>query len=111
RSEIEALGQALQIVCEITDRDFQLSSIKIATDSSLLVNAMSQWMEQWIENDGVGSNGRQVAHFPVMRQLHERLDYMEYSDDGGGREVQFWHVPRGMNREADALANRALDEI
>jgi ribonuclease HI len=38
-------------------------------------------------------------------------DYMEYSDEGGGREVQFWHVPREMNREADQLANGALDEL
>jgi ribonuclease HI len=35
---------------------------------------------------------------------------MEYSDEAGGREVQFWHVPRDRNREADALANMALDE-
>jgi len=34
---------------------------------------------------------------------------MEYSDDGG-REVQFWHIPRELNREADALANRAFDD-
>jgi ribonuclease HI len=110
RAEIEALCQAIEIVCEITDRDFKLSHIKIATDSSFLVDAMSQWMERWIENDGAGSNGRQVAHFGVLKQLHDKLDYMEYSDEGG-REVQFWHVPREMNREADALANEALDDV
>ena len=57
----------------------------------------------------MGTNGRQVAHYQVLKQLHEKLEYMEYSDDGG-REVQFWHIPREMNREADALANRALEE-
>jgi hypothetical protein len=67
-------------------------------------------MEQWIENGGVGTNGTQVAHYQVLKQLHGKLDYMEYSDDGGGREVQFWHIPREMNREADAMANRALHE-
>jgi hypothetical protein len=67
-------------------------------------------MQQWNENDGVGSQGRQVIHFGVLKQLHEKLDYREYSGEGG-REVQFWHVPREMNREADALANKALDEV
>jgi ribonuclease HI len=110
RAEIEAFSRALAIVREITDVDLKLSSIKVATDSSFLVNAMSKWMERWIEDDGVGSNGRQVAHFKVLKQLHETLDYMEYSDEAGGREVQFWHVPRDMNQEADALANMALDE-
>jgi len=110
RAEIEAFHRALIIIRKITDADLKLSRIKIATDSSFLVNAMSQWMERWIENDGVGSNGRPVAHFKVLKDLHDTLDHMEYSDEAGGREVQFWHVPREMNREADALANKALDE-
>ncbi|CAO2650720.1 Nn.00g020120.m01.CDS01 [Neocucurbitaria sp. VM-36] len=109
RAEIAALSQAIDTIDKVTARDFKLSEIKIATDSSFLVDAMSKWMEQWIENEGVGSSGTQVAHFEILEQLHEKLDYMEYSDDGG-REVQFWQIPREMNREADALANRALDE-
>jgi ribonuclease HI len=44
----------------------------------------------------------------VLKRIHERLDEMEYEDDGGIR-VQFWHVPRERNQEADALANAALD--
>jgi ribonuclease HI len=110
RAEIEAFSKALAIVREITDVDLKLSHIKFATDSIFLVDAMSRWMERWIEGDGVGSNGRQVAHFQVLKQLHETLDYMEYSDEAGGREAQFWHVSRDMNQEADALANMALDE-
>jgi ribonuclease HI len=107
RAEIEALSQALDIICQITDKDYALSQIKIATDSSFLVKAMSEWIEEWIENDGVGSRGKRVAHYLVFKQLHEKLDYMEYSD-AGGIEVQFWHVGREMNREADALANKAF---
>ncbi|CAE7010499.1 hypothetical protein CFE70_001904 [Pyrenophora teres f. teres 0-1] len=110
RAEIEALSQALEVIRAITDRDFELSRIKIATDSSFLVKAMSQWIETWIENGGIGSEGRRVAHFQILKQLHEMLDYMEYSD-AGGREVQFWHVPRERNNEADALANKAFDNV
>ncbi|KAJ4367328.1 hypothetical protein N0V83_006909 [Neocucurbitaria cava] len=105
RAEIEALVQALEIICGIIARDFELLQIKIVTDSSFLVNAMSRWMEGWIENDGVGSSGRPVAHFGILKQLYEKLNHIKLS-----REVQFWHIPRERNREADALANRALDE-
>jgi ribonuclease HI len=110
RAEIEALKQALRVICEITDKDYQLMYIKIATDSSFLVNAMSRWMERWIEDGGIESNGKEVAHFEYLKALHEKLDYMAYSDDGG-REVQFWHVPRERNCEADRLANKALNEL
>lgn len=110
RAEIDALKQALDIICKITNEDLKLTQIKIATDSSFLVDAMSQWIETWIENDGIGSTGERVAHFEVLKQIHEKLDYMEYSDEGG-REVQFWQIPREMNKHADSLAKKALDEL
>jgi hypothetical protein len=49
---------------------------------------MSEWVEEWIENGCVGYKGVQVAHYQVLKRLHEKLDYMEYSD-AGGVEVQF----------------------
>jgi ribonuclease HI len=52
----------------------QLSNIEIASDSSFLVNAMSVWMDKWIENGGIGSNGEKVAHFDVLRNLHDWID-------------------------------------
>jgi ribonuclease HI len=109
RAEIEALSQALDIICQITDEDLLLSEIKIVADSSFLVNAMGRWMEGWIQEDGIGSKGRRVAHFDILRQLHDKLDHMEYSDDGG-RQVKFWHLPRELNGEADALAIKAFDD-
>jgi ribonuclease HI len=45
RAEIEALSHALDVICDITDNDMILSQIKIATDSSFLVDAMSQHIE------------------------------------------------------------------
>jgi len=110
RAEIEALVQALPMIVVITHFDRRLTRVKIATDSSFLVKAISQWIERWIKNGGVGSNGRQVAHFQVLRYLHKQLDRIGNGINGVGREIQLWHVPRNMNREADALANKALDE-
>lgn len=70
---------------------------------------MSQWMEDWIAINGIKKNGKRVAHFERLKELHETLDEIEYGDDGG-IEVSFWYVGRELNREADALANAALDE-
>ncbi|KAL1633068.1 hypothetical protein SLS56_003139 [Neofusicoccum ribis] len=108
RAEIEALARALDVVHAVTVSDFKLSQIKVTTDSSFLVNAVAVWMDGWLANGGASSRSGRVAHFERLRQLSERLDEMEYGDDGG-IEVQFWHVPREMNREADALAKAALD--
>jgi ribonuclease HI len=108
RAEIEALSHALDAVRNITKNDYSLSEVKIASDSEYLVNAMSRWIEGWIEGGGLGSRRRPVAHFGKLKAIHEKLDEMEYGDDGG-IHVQFWHVPREKNQEADALANEALD--
>lgn len=108
RAEIEALAKALEKIMDICSGNFQLSHIIIASDSAFLVDAMSRHIEGWIENDGIGSRGRKIAHYQRLKELHEKLDYMEYSDDGG-IVVQFWHVDRSMNEAADALANTALD--
>jgi ribonuclease HI len=44
RAEIEALVQALRMIVHVFNHDLRLSNIKIASDSSFLVNAMSVWM-------------------------------------------------------------------
>jgi ribonuclease HI len=109
RAEIEALAAALLILKEqICAKDYRLQHIMIASDSAYLVDAMSQHVEGWIERNGIGSNGRVVAHYERLKELHEMLDGMEFGDDGG-IDVQFWHIDRSKNREADALANAVLD--
>lgn len=109
RAEIEALVQALEIIHEITKADYSLTMIKIATDSEYLANAMSLWIEDWIENDGINAKGRQVAHFETLKALHERLEDMTYGDDGG-LEIMFWPIPREENTGADKLANEAFEQ-
>jgi ribonuclease HI len=108
RAEMEALSQALRIIRNDVSEDFQLQEIRIRTDSAFLVNAMTVWMEDWIEDDGRNAQGRPVAHFQALKEMHERIEDMTYGDDGG-LEFKFWKVPREDNREADALANRPLN--
>lgn len=110
RAEIEALSQALRIIREAISGDYSMTQYRIRTDSDFLVRAMSEWIEGWIEDDGRNAQGRPVAHYRVLKDIHERLDDMTYGDDGG-MDFKFWHVPREQNREADALANQALNRF
>jgi hypothetical protein len=49
----------------------------------------------------------QVAHYQVLKQLHEKLDHMEFSDDGG-RGAQFWLVDREMKRFGERFGEYGL---
>ncbi|KAF6810670.1 glycoside hydrolase family 5 protein [Colletotrichum sojae] len=105
RAEIEALSRALDVVRAIRLRDQKLSAVKIATDSEFLVRAMAMW----IEDGGVNSKGKRVAHFETLRQIHERLEEMTYGEEGG-LDFCFWAISREENMEAEKIANRALDQ-
>ena len=109
RAEIEALSKAVDAIREVSRQSMALQDIKIRCDSESLCKAMSMWMEGWVENNGMRSNGRAVAHFDKLLEVQEKIDDMTYGDDGG-LHFQFWHVPREENQEADGLANSALDE-
>jgi ribonuclease HI len=109
RAEIEALSQALDIIRYNVSDDHSLVHYHIRTDSSYLVKTFSSWIHNWIENGGMNSQGRRVAHFEVLEEIQELLDDMTDGDDGG-MTFKFWLVPRDDNKEADALANQALDE-
>lgn len=104
RAEIEALSRALDVVRAIRLRDQTLSAVKIATDSDYLVRAMALW----IEDGGVSAREKKVAHFETLRQVHERLEEMTYGEEDG-LDFCFWTVSREENREAEKMANRALD--
>ncbi|KAL6898553.1 ribonuclease H-like protein [Trichoderma evansii] len=109
RAEIEALSQALDIICSDVSKDFSLQRYCIITDSSYLVQTFSKWIQNWIANGGKTSAGKKVAHFETLKKIHERLDDMTYGDNGG-MDFKFWQVPREKNQEADLLANEALDK-
>lgn len=105
RAEIEALSRALDVVRAIRLRDQTLSAVKIATDSEeFLVRATALW----IEDGGVNSKGKRVAHFETLGQIHERLEEMTYGGEGG-LDFCFWAISREENKEAEKMANRALD--
>ncbi len=67
------------------------SSVELRMDSELVVRQIS---------------GRYRVRNPALIRLYQRLDGLKRQLD----RLDLVHVPRELNREADRLANRALDQ-
>ncbi|KAI7369682.1 hypothetical protein KC354_g1751 [Hortaea werneckii] len=83
----------------------ELSCVVIKTDSAYLVNAMAKYVFKWRLNDYTNCKGRPVTNAALFRQLEAEVQALHKLNVG----VQFWHVCREENQEADSLANAALD--
>lgn len=79
--------------------------IIIKADSEYLVKGMTDWIAKWKSNGWMTSKGASVANRELFEKVQGAVD--EASD--AGIEVQFWHVGRVFNKEADELANMAFD--
>ena len=65
-------------------------------------------MDQQVEDNGyVNARDRPVCNADLFRKLDDAVE--ELSDEDV--QVQFWHVGREENGEADCLANAALDGV
>ncbi|KAF4450041.1 ribonuclease H-like protein [Fusarium austroafricanum] len=106
-AEIWALQKAVDAIRDDILPDKSLSQVFIASDSSYLVKAFTEYMEHWLDNGGYNARGERVAHWPLIKDIHYDLDYMTWGRDA--LDIKFWHVPREMNQGADKLANRAFD--
>lgn len=67
-------------------------SVMVVADSELLVRQLNG--EYKVKNQGL------AQRFLEVRNLETRL----------GKPVRYRHVPRDQNKEADALANKAMDQ-
>ncbi|TVY15743.1 Ribonuclease H1 [Lachnellula arida] len=82
-----------------------LAWVVFKSDSEYLVKGMTSWIMNWKKNGFRTSTRAKV----VNRERFEVLEKLVVELNGLGVEVRFWHVPREYNKEADALANKALD--
>ncbi|KAK4539590.1 hypothetical protein LTR36_010526 [Oleoguttula mirabilis] len=82
----------------------RLRRVVIKSDSAYVVNAMTDWIDTWKQNGFRNCRGLPVANESLFRSIDEHIKTL----NGIDVEVQFWHVPRGQNEEADLLANAAL---
>ncbi|KAM0263014.1 hypothetical protein ACHAQJ_001392 [Trichoderma viride] len=89
-------------------KDSRRFRLVLVTDSSYLVECMCKHMPQWTfdEANGVYSNRRSdiIRNSEGFAMLNKEMELLSLV----GVQVQWYHVPRSLNREADALANAAL---
>jgi len=70
--------------------------------SAYLVNSMVMHVEKWRLNGYTYARGLLVVNGDILRGLDECVVSLG---------VRFWHVPRSQNKQADKLANAALDRV
>ncbi|KAL3474709.1 ribonuclease H-like domain-containing protein [Aspergillus californicus] len=109
-AELEACIKALKQVFKITNdarlKKKEIDRVVIKSDSEYIALGVTEWMAKWKINGWMTCAGADVAnrtHFLRIERLVKKLKEEE------GISVQFWHVPKASNKEADGLAKFALD--
>ena len=106
RAEIEAAIQAIEMVAKLDLTSQRTTKVIVKTDSDYLHKSMTDWITKWVATGGVGSKGEEVKHWGSLLALHQRIIEVE---NAKRLRILFWWVPREYNKEADLLANLALD--
>ncbi|KAI1263611.1 ribonuclease H-like domain-containing protein [Xylariaceae sp. FL1019] len=78
----------------------------IKSDSAYLVNGITQYIAKWQENGWKTATGTDVKNQELWRKLYILVSTLNIYK---GVAIDFWHVPRALNKDADELANFALD--
>ena len=90
-------------VCPGQSRRLRRAVIK--ADSLYLIEGMTDWIYKWRNNGYENCRGLLVTNADMFKHIDNAINQLNDMDV----EVQFWHVPREENREADCLANAGLD--
>ncbi|CAJ2506721.1 Uu.00g079070.m01.CDS01 [Anthostomella pinea] len=114
RAELCAALRALHLVDSYVARERNrsvtdgrtLEKLVIKSDSDYLVQAMTEWIFTWSENDYRDASGSPVQNADLFRRI---LTLVGKLDQERKLKVLFWKVPRDENMDADRLANAALD--
>jgi ribonuclease HI len=77
----------------------------IATDSTYVVDGITDWVVKWQARDWTKSTGEDVAN----KDLWKRLLHLVNEQTHHGCEVIFWHINRAYNDQADRWAKSAAD--
>ncbi|EFQ98592.1 hypothetical protein MGYG_08939 [Nannizzia gypsea CBS 118893] len=79
--------------------------VVIKSDSQYMVKGVNEWSRKWESNGYKTVHGQPVAN----RELFQELNSAKKSLEQSGIEVDFQHVPREQNRDADRWANKAFE--
>lgn len=106
KAELSAGIRALKEIADIKKKIIPDSrEVVMKADSEYLVKGMTEWILKWRQNGYMNSKGLPVTNGEMFKELDNLVDELNKAGVG----VLFWHVPRANNREADWLANAALD--
>jgi ribonuclease HI len=111
RAEITAAIEACRLCFRmLITPDFpqMIRHVVIKSDSAYLVDSMVTHVEKWRLSNYTSSRGRPVVNGDMLRNLDAWLVWLE---EEKGVDVRFWHVSRAQNKQADKLANAALDGV
>lgn len=100
RAELRAATAALE--CRNWHRE-GWTQVTIATDSTYVVDGITNWVVRWQERDWRKPSGEEVANSDLWIRLLGLLNYHASE----GCEVQFLHIGRHLNNVADFYAKEA----
>ncbi|KAI0451454.1 ribonuclease H-like domain-containing protein [Xylaria acuta] len=114
RAELCAALRALQYVYDFVASKWQssvfggkeLKRVIVKSDSSYLVESMTEWIFKWRENGFINARALPVHNQDLFKKLWTAIQRL---DEQKKIKVYFWKVPRSRNADADGLANAALD--
>ena len=106
-AELEGVRQALKtVIARRANGEIQgWREIIIKLDSQVVARTFEEWVWNWANNGWRTSRNKPVENQPVVQDIHSIICGMEADN----MAVRFWRVGREWNKEADALANEALD--
>lgn len=110
RAKTTAAIETCTFCCQMLNTpnfDQKIRQVTIKSDSAYLVNSMVMHVEKWRLNGYTSARGLPVVNGDILRGLDECVVSLEEK----GVDVRFWHVPRSQNKQADKLANAALDGV
>lgn len=90
--------------CDGCPKPCTVKHIVIKSDSAYLVNGITEHIRKWDRNGWRTANNTEVKNRDLWEELLAVCMIMDENDVA----VDFWHVPRGENKEADELANLGL---
>lgn len=76
----------------------------IKLDSEYVKKSFDEYIWKWETNGWRKSDGKEVEHLDLVQDIHRMICGIEQAG-----AVRFWRVGREWNKDADALANYALD--
>ncbi|KAI1113892.1 ribonuclease H-like domain-containing protein [Nemania sp. NC0429] len=96
-----------QWICDDCPTPCTVRHLVIKSDSAYLVNGMTAHVQKWRNNGWRTAKNTEVKNQDLWIRLDNLVQQL-YAGTGVG--IDFWHVPRDQNTDADSLANRGLEK-